>query len=348
MEASQREVEVIRVTAEQDTVWIDDAVPAGAVQGGTWEFISADPTPFSGALAHRSSRTSSVLQHFFHNAQDALLVNTGDTLFAYVYLDPTNPPSEVMLQWYFPGGGWNHRAYWGDNLINWGTDGTESRHFAGPLPATGGWVRLEVPASAVGLENTVVTGMAFTQYGGRVTWDAAGKASFPPPPPPPPPSSTDTIWVEDAVPTGAISDGIWNWVSPNPTPISGTLVHQETAAAGIHQHFFYNADTGLNIDTGDTLFAYVYLDPTDPPNEVMLQWRNGSSWNHRAYWGANLIKWGTDGTDSRRNRGPLPAAGGWVRLEAPASMVGLEGVTVNGMAFTLYDGSASWDAAGKY
>ncbi len=67
---------------------------------------------------------------------------------------------------------------------------------------------------------------------------------------------------------------------------------------------------------------------------------------HRAYWGADSVPWGTDGTDSRRYMGALPAAGGWVRLEVPAALVGLEGETVNGMAFTLYNGSAAFDRAG--
>ena len=97
---------------------------------------------------------------------------------------------------------------------------------------------------------------------------------------------------------------------------------------------------------GDTLFAYVYLDPANPPSEVMLQWNDGS-WEHRAYWGANLIGWGTDGTASRRSMGALPAAGQWVRLAVPAAQVGLEGHTLNGMAFTPDDGRATWDYAGK-
>ena len=45
--------------------------------------------------------------------------------------------------------------------------------------------------------------------------------------------------------------------------------------------------------------------------------------------------------------GTLPAAGRWVRLEVPAAQVGLEGRTVNGMAFTLHGGRATWDYAGK-
>jgi hypothetical protein len=94
------------------------------------------------------------------------------------------------------------------------------------------------------------------------------------------------------------------------------------------------------------LYAYVYLDPANPPSEVMLQWNDGG-WEHRAYWGANSIGLGIDATASRRYMGALPAAGQWVRLAVPAAQVGLEGRTLNGMAYTLYGGRATWDAAGK-
>ena len=100
------------------------------------------------------------------------------------------------------------------------------------------------------------------------------------------------------------------------------------------------------METGDRLVTYVYLDPVNPPSEIMLQWNDGT-WQHRAYWGPNNIAWGTDGTVSRRSMGPLPPAGQWVRLVLPASLVGLVGSTLNGMAFTMYAGRATWDHAGK-
>jgi hypothetical protein len=143
----------------------------------------------------------------------------------------------------------------------------------------------------------------------------------------------------------------WSWVA-NPV-FSGTKAHQSANERGRHQHYFLgNSDprlgtiNSLNITPGDTLFAYVYLDPAAIPCEVMLQWNDGT-WEHRAYWGANLIDWGTDGTASRRFMGPISIVGQWVRLEVPASLVGLEGKTVNGMAFTLHGGRATWDYAGK-
>jgi hypothetical protein len=163
-------------------------------------------------------------------------------------------------------------------------------------------------------------------------------------------ATDETVWVWDDLPDGAVAGGdseSWNWVDDEPAAISDSLAHQSNLVAGMHQHYFQSATETLSIGAGDWLYAYVYLDPLNPPSEVMLQWNDGT-WDHRAYWGANqIIVWGTDGTISRRYMGPLPLTDQWVRLEVPASAVGLEGHTLNGMAFTLYDGKATWDEAGR-
>ena len=137
----------------------------------------------------------------------------------------------------------------------------------------------------------------------------------------------------------------FSWVSNNPAPYSGKLSHQSVLTSGFHQNYFVNAATPLQIGVGDLMYVYVYLDPVNPPSELMLQWNDGT-WEHRAYWGANLILFGTNGTASRRYMGPRPATGQWVRLEVPAAQVGLEGRRVNGIAFSLYGGRVTWDAAG--
>src|SRR5206468_9408123 len=138
----------------------------------------------------------------------------------------------------------------------------------------------------------------------------------------------------------------WNWISSNPTPYSGVLAHRAVVANAEHQHYFYNATATLSVAVGDSLFAYVYLDPVNPPSELMLQWSD-ASWEHRAYWGANLIPWGIDGGAARRYMGALPLSVQWVRLQVPAAQVGLDGSSLNGMAYTLYGGRANWDYAGK-
>ena len=190
-------------------VWVDDAVPAGATATGNgegWNWISSNPAPYSGTLAHQSALAAGMHQHYFTGATTTLPVGVGNALFAYVYLDPANPPSELMLQW--NDGTWEHRAYWGANLIAWGTDGTVSRRYMGPLPATGQWTRLSIPATQVGLGGSTLNGMAYAVYNGRATWDYAGRY---------------LVWVDDALPAGAVPAGTnegWSWVSTNPTPYS--------------------------------------------------------------------------------------------------------------------------------
>jgi hypothetical protein len=122
-------------------------------------------------------------------------------------------------------------------------------------------------------------------------------------------------------------------------------------AAGMHQHYFERAALTTRPGTGDVLYAYVNLDPTYPPSQVMLQWNtlndNGYySWEQRAYWGADNIGWGVNGTASRYPMGSLPATDQWVRLEVPASVVGLEGRIIEGAAYTLFGGRAAWADAG--
>ncbi len=186
--------------------------------------------------------------------------------------------------------------------------------------------------------------------GGRLNLAKALSGTPPPPPPPPPGTRSDVVWVDDAIPAGAwtsTSGGdTWNWVTAAPAPQSGQKSHQSALVGGYHDHTFQQASATLQVATGDILFVYVYVDAVNRPREIMLSWSNGS-WEHRAFWGENLIPYGTSNTPGRRYMGAVPAGGGWVRLEVPASAVGLEGATVTAMSFTLYDGRVTWDTAGR-
>jgi hypothetical protein len=166
----------VKVHLTREFAWIDDGLPAGAVTGASndsWTWVSNNPKPFSGLVAHQSEIGTGVHQHYFSCATNRLVINPGNILFAYVYLDPANPPSEVMLEWsdsYLS----VSRAYWGADLIDLGSNGTAPRHLMGPLPPAGQWVRLEAPASLMELENVAITGMSFMLFNGRATWDFAG------------------------------------------------------------------------------------------------------------------------------------------------------------------------------
>ena len=114
----------------------------GAAGGPSpWKFVGRPDQPvYSGRLA-LANKARGLKQFVFENAGPKLVVAEGDALFAHVYLDPKDTPREVMLQWH-TAAGWSHRAYWGQNAIDWGKDGTPERLAMGELPAAGrgsGW-----------------------------------------------------------------------------------------------------------------------------------------------------------------------------------------------------------------
>ena len=309
------------------------------------------PPPAGGG--HRSSLRAGIHQHFFEGATETMTVAEGERLFAWVHLDPDAPPRTLMLQWL--AGDWNHRVYWGENLVPWGEDGSASRQRAGDLPPVGQWVRLSVPAAQAGLVGTELVGMAFTLYDGQAAFAATGVAA---------PDGIERKWFCSVLPAGALQGGdeAWTFLTHNdlwsPFEPAGALLpaegsgapagggHIEPAVAGLHQHFFENAASPFSVAAGERLFAWVFIDPNEPPTQLMLQWHSAGSWAHRAYWGLSRIEWGEEGSASRRRIGAMPRPGRWLRLEVPAQAVGLDGAALDGMAFTFFDGTAAFGPAG--
>lgn len=160
-------------------------------------------------------------------------------------------------------------------------------------------------------------------------------------------------YFDDEIPSGASYMGIngdkWTWVIENPEPFSGTRAVQSGITVDkMHNTFFWNAPTKLQVNQGDVMFAHVYIDPENIPDQVMLQWYTGS-WQHRAFWGEPKTQYdGTLGQPNLYQMSPvIPPVGQWFRLEVPASLVNLVGKEVSGLSFVLHGGRATWDYAGK-
>ncbi len=313
------------------------------------------PPPEGGG--HRGARRSGIHQHFFDSATETLTPAAGESLYAWVCLDPAAPPRTLMLQWRV-GTDWEHRAIWGEDLIPWGAADSAAHRLIGDLPESGRWLKLEVPAATLGLGGQAINGMAFTLYDGQAAFGMTGAKT----------GNAERKWFCNVLPAGARRQGDEPWelltgndlwapfeaaqgvvpAIPDSAPAAPGVTaggHTEPVRAGIHQHYFDNA-TPFAVAAGELLHAWVWVDPNDPPREVMLQWNIGGSWEHRAFWGWDLIAWGTPG-NARRRIGGLPAAGEWVRLQVAPGDVGIAvGQPIRGMAFTLFDGAAAFAAAG--
>lgn len=102
------------------------------------------------------------------------------------------------------------------------------------------------------------------------------------------------------------------------------------------------------VNPDDVLYAYVYLDPSDPPKAIMLQWKSGESWEHRAYWGESVLKTNIAEGPARHAMGALPEQGKWVRLEVPAYLVNLgrNRQGIGEISVVQVGGTVYWDKAG--
>jgi hypothetical protein len=114
-------------------------------------------------------------------------------------------------------------------------------------------------------------------------------------------------------------------------------------AKGVAQDYFANG-ASFDIPPNGVISVWVYLEPTDLPKSIMVQFHVGG-WNHRAYWGEEgAIPFGRVRTPEKVNAGELPEAGKWTQLKVDAAKLGLKpGMKVDGFAFTQFDGTVYWD-----
>lgn len=167
------EIEPRPAVTTTEQVWFDDAFPEGAqvaASGHPTTFVEAPV--FSGAKSLKRGGPE-MAQDYYNTGAAAFEVPQDPEMFLHVYLDPADPPEEVMIQ--FHSDGWKHRALWGADVIEFGAKGTTERFVAGPLPEAGKWVRLAVPGASIGLAaGTKIAGFAFTVHGGTAYFDKMG------------------------------------------------------------------------------------------------------------------------------------------------------------------------------
>ena len=170
------------------------------------------------------------------------------------------------------------------------------------------------------------------------------------------PEAEELVWIDDhqnngGVTTTGTAKRDWDWVTGPDHPVhSGERSRLQVVDQDrVIQHFFHGASNTRTVHEGDRFYAWVWIDDEQPTKTVMLQFHSNNSWDHRSFWGEDLINFGGLGVDvvAHRPMGPLPATGQWVRLEVDATHVGLApGAVIDGFAFTQFGGKAYWDDAG--
>jgi len=169
--------------------------------------------------------------------------------------------------------------------------------------------------------------------------------------PKPAPVTSETVWLDDDLPTGAAAQSspggpTWFAGAEPGTVLSGARCLDRTAS-GIGQDVFMPAGEIHAGPAGGEVFAHVWIDPAAPPRAVMIQLHT-DGWEHRAVWGeGGVIPWGAVGQASQMVLGPLPEAGKWVRVAFKPESIGVPpGTKLGGFALTQFDGHVRWDKVG--
>jgi mono/diheme cytochrome c family protein len=156
-----------------ETVWFEDAFPEKAKvngTGGATTFVEAGQGPVHSGKRALKRTAKGVAQDFFENGASFDIPPNG-VISVWVYLEPNDLPKSIMVQFHV--GGWNHRAYWGEEgAIPFGRVRTPEKVNAGKLPEAGKWTQLKVDIAKLGLKPGMkIDGFAFTQFDGTVYWD---------------------------------------------------------------------------------------------------------------------------------------------------------------------------------
>jgi hypothetical protein len=338
--------------------WVDDELPPHAKPIGYW--IPDYTQKASGSNSFTES-------HFqppfgFWDANPGLHIRVGDWLVLYALIDPCNPPQELMVGFgddSSSDAAWDHVAYWGANLIT--GFGTRPKYM-GKLPQAGEWVRLEIKASTLGLEGRTIQGLLIDLSDGRVWIDRIGRSSTCTTPTAEAPSSfkPEDVWLEDEDSLVDFNSG-GDYSSPtSPTPwifdpfqkASGSNSFTMDPRAGEYDNFFVTpSHPSDKIQPRDNIVVYTLIDPCDPPQEILLQFRDfsdnrSSEWDHVAYWGNNLLVGHLGSGTYTKYMGTLPQAGKWLRLEIPADSVGMVDQKLSGIWMHMYGGHVWFDRMG--
>ena len=296
---------------DAETLWIDDATD-GAVSGDAG---FDDTQVASGALAlHVSPPMTSDVRIWSVSNATPMTIASDDELVIYALVNPCNPPRQILMSW--SDGTSEYRASWGESRI----EPLIPHEHVGSIPGKGAWARLNVVASSLGIPtNTSLSGLSISVDGGEAWFDAIGKSAASLQTIAPPTFiAGERVWFDDAIPAGAVNECTnFGWTAEQAA--SGSMSYEIPDGSSLHQYCFRYASDPMELSVDDVIVTYVLIDPQHPPRELMLQWHDGSNWNNRAYWGEDLLGWGASNSVQRRNMGPLPEAGEWVRLEVPAA-----------------------------
>lgn len=150
------------------------------------------------------------------------------------------------------------------------------------------------------------------------------------------------ILIDDSLPDGAVTQGVWEWDAS--VKYGGARSHTEPATEGMTEHSYRAAPVVIPEDF--LLEQYVYLDPGDPPAGIMLRFTfdaDGREGEIGLYREGEEEVFIFNQDEAVIYDGRLPGPGKWERWMVDPNDLGFKGARLTGISFAVYGGKAYWD-----
>ena len=164
------------------------------------------------------------------------------------------------------------------------------------------------------------------------------------------PITYEVIWAEDSdmpTPENVLAPAIGEWRGGENVPVVGGKRALRLEGKVEKPIAFTAGDVVLTVRTEARAFVNVHLDPANPPRAISIEFiGEEKTKTRRKVWG-DAAAFGADVAANSIPGGPLPAAGGYAKLELTACDSGVEeGKTYTGIRIAQSDGAAWWDHIG--
>ncbi len=311
----------LQVKAQYDEfIWVDDFVPPCPTEGGTFNWITSNPAPYSGTRALKSDVIAGLTQqeryfHTIHTSQRITTTQT-DSLFAWAYFDAAAvnwDANSLNTNWT----GWN------DISSHTVSSGVLNLTFSGGDPY------LYSPTISVSATTYKSVRVRMKNNGSgteaRLYWNNG--------------SGINETYAQNV--SVISSDGDYTdyvWVLTNNANWSGTIT----------QLRFDPIHTGAA--NGQTV-NIVFIEISNCPKAIQLQFGdNGGGWDHRAFWGydeANYLNGTGENSNAKRKISHmLPLCGTWTKLKFKADDIIDATTTWWGLSYQQSGGLVTWDKVG--
>ncbi|HUR56846.1 MAG TPA: DUF1549 domain-containing protein, partial [Opitutaceae bacterium] len=160
----------------------------------------------------------------------------------------------------------------------------------------------------------------------------------------------EVVWAEDSdmpTPENVLAPAIGEWRGGENVPVAGGKRALRLEGKVEKPIAFTAGDVVLTVRTEARAFVNVHIDPANPPRAISIEFiGEENTKTRRKVWG-DPAAFGADVAKDAIPGGPLPAAGGYVKLELTACDSGVEqGKNYTGIRIAQSDGAAWWDRIG--